>query len=90
MRKKIKRHVNIENLIAGALKDNKQLWYSLSEIAAATGLQVAHIYRVVKTSGQFASAVDTNRMPLISSRERFKKEMPFLRKLIGGLKDRIL
>jgi len=90
MKSRIKRHLNIENLILTVLEGHKKRWYSLSEVARETGLQAAHIFRVINESNKFVSADDHMQLPIISSRERFRKEEPFLRKLIGAFKNRIL
>ena len=90
MKSRIKRHLNIENMILSVLQDQKKRWYTLSEVAKETGLQAAHIFKVINVSNKFVSADDHMQLPIISSRERFRKEEPFLRKLIGAFKNRIL
>jgi len=90
MKSRIKRHLNIENTILAVLDNHKKRWYSLTEIARETGLQAAHIFRVINESNKIVSADDHMQLPIISSRERFRKEGPFIRKLIGAFKNRIL
>ena len=82
--------LNAEDLIHAALTDTKQRWYDLDELAAATGLQITHILKTIRHSGRFVGAEDTMHMPVFTTRERFRKEEPFINKLIGAFKNRIL
>ncbi|MET1056231.1 MAG: hypothetical protein ABWY16_13060 [Pedobacter sp.] len=82
--------LNAEDLIHTALSDNKKRWYDLDELAVATGLQVTQILKTIKQSGRFVGAEDTMHMPVYTTRERFRKEEPFINKLIGAFKNRIL
>jgi len=79
--------LNAEDLIHNALSDNKKRWYDL---AVATGLQVTQILKTIKQSGRFVGAEDRMHMPVYTTRERFRKEEPFINKLIGAFKNRIL
>jgi hypothetical protein len=79
-----------EDLIHAALSDKNQRWYDLDELAEATGLQITHILRTIRHSGRFVGAEDTMRMPVCTTRERFRKEEPFINKFIGAIRQRIL
>lgn len=87
--KKIKKHPNVEHKIYAVLSDkSSKRWQGVDKISEAIGVKSMDIFRVINESGKFVLSSNKQQQPVIATRERYRKEEPFLRKLLDVLKNK--
>ena len=89
MKNVVESNTEIENRIYDALNDNEGLWHSVNEVASVTGITSNDIFKTINDSDKFVLSSNEEKQPIITTRKRFRKEEPFLRKLVGAFKNRI-
>ena len=85
----VENNTEIESKIYDALNDNESLWHSVNEVASVTGVTSNDIFKTINDSDKFVLSSNGEKQPIITTRKRFRKEEPFLRKLVGAFKNRI-
>ncbi|WP_316748540.1 hypothetical protein [Pedobacter gandavensis] len=89
--KKIRRHPNVEDKIYAVLSNkSSNRWQCIVKVSADAGLRYEDVIQVLNESGKFVLSYGRKQMPVIATRERYRKEEPFLRKLLDAFNNKIV
>lgn len=85
----IPKNLLMEGEIYRMLTNSKNRWTATEHIASTIGLTYGEVNRILNNSDKFVSSTNRLQEQVIATRERFRKEEPIIRKIIGAFRYRI-